>query len=124
MGIQRLDMSGAVIEEAGGVVYFALAFFPGLAVFHAQDAADFLAVVLQGIADVFQPFAAGFKGIGVGQPQGLLAGFDRIQYVLLRHRRHFGNHLARGRIVDIKGAATGAVCPAPANVAGKILQQW
>ncbi len=123
VGVQRLDVLGTVVEKAGGVVHLALGFQPGFAVFHAQDATNFLPVRQQAVPDAFQPLAPGVQRVGLGQPQCRLAGFNGRFDVLGGHGRHPGDHLAGGRVVDIEGPASGAVPPASANVAREVFQQ-
>ena len=83
MGIQGVDVFGAVIEETRSVVHFALGFLQRLAVLHAQDSANFLAMFFQTIANVFQPLAPGLDGPGVGEPERRLACLNGIQHILL-----------------------------------------
>ena len=66
MGVQRLNVFGAVIEEPGGVIDLTLSFLQRLAVLHAQNAAHFLFIGPECITNIFQPLATGFDGIGTG----------------------------------------------------------
>ena len=124
MGVQRLNVLGAVIEESRCVIHLTLGFVQRLAVLHAQNPADFFPVGLQRITDVLQPFAAGFDGVGAGQAQSRLAGSNGIFHLGLRHGGYFCDHIARRRVVNIKGVALSIIRPATADIAIELFQQW
>ncbi len=123
VGVQRLDVFGAVIKETGRIIHFALGFFQRLAMFHAQYAAHFFLVVLQRIADAFQPPASGFQGVGVGQPKRGFTRFHRRHHVRLGHGRKAGNDFARRGIVDVKRVTFGRIRPATADIASQLFKQ-
>ncbi len=123
VGVQGLDVLGAVIEETGSVIHLALGFVQGFAMLHTQDPADLLLVGLECVPDIFQPFPAGLDAVGAGQPKGRLAGCDGGLHFILWHGCDLGDHLARCRVINVEGVAMFIVSPATTDIAGQLFQQ-
>ena len=111
---QRIDMSGAELEEAGGVVDFTLGLLPGLAVLEGQYPADLPALLAKRGGDRLQPAAALVQGgrrrqSGPGRRDGPL-GLRRA------HGGDIGQMLTVGRIAYGKGPVVVRGAPGAVNV--------